>query len=74
MDFASSTPEIQNEIKVTPAMIEAGVAVFYDLDMLGPGEEELRKAVTQCFLAMLQISLRDRYAVDRLVPEGPLFS
>jgi len=41
-------------------MIEAGVNVFYDLDMLGPGEDELRKAVTRCFLAMLRSSPKCR--------------
>ena len=52
--------ELKEGIEITPAMIEAGVNVFYDLDMLGPGEDELRKAVTRCFLAMLRSSPKCR--------------
>jgi hypothetical protein len=52
------------EIEVTPAMIEAGVDVFYDLPEMPPGEQELRAAVSRCFLAMLRASRKDHCDTD----------
>jgi hypothetical protein len=56
-EASSDRPATECEIEVTPAMIEAGVDVFYDLpELLGPGEEALKEAVKLAFLAMYRAS------------------
>jgi hypothetical protein len=62
------THKAEDEIEVTPAMIEAGVDVFYDYDMLGPGNEELRDAVRKCFLAMWRERQKYRCNTDAPFP------
>lgn len=65
------THKRDEEVEITPAMIAAGVSVFYDLpDMLGPGAEELRQAVRRCFIAMRRASPKGHCAVDGHVLEG----
>jgi len=43
------------EIKVTPEMVDAGLACLYDLpELLGPSSDQLAKAITKAFVAMLK--------------------
>lgn len=53
--WSLTMPLNEIDIEVTPEMVDAGLACLYDLpELLGPSGDQLAKAVTLAFVAMLK--------------------
>jgi hypothetical protein len=54
-DDSRSAGAPEQEIEVTPEMIEAGLATLYEFDITEPFESEMREAVAAVYRAMCSI-------------------